>query len=60
MQLNKYDVERIVQQLLSQLTLELNRGDFTNPNDRTILLKHNGEVIDYVTFDVRQRDEYED
>ena len=53
------DVERITENVLRNLTLEMERGDFTDPNRRTIVLKLNGMVIDQVSFDVVQTREYE-
>jgi len=53
------DVVRITEDVLRNLTLELGRGDFTDPNRRTIVLKLHGREIDQVSFDVVQTDEYE-
>jgi len=55
----KEDVERITENILRELTLELDRDNFTNPNNRTIILKLNGREIDRVSFDVVQKREYE-
>jgi hypothetical protein len=53
------DVERIVEGVLKDLTLEMMGSTFTDPNDRTIVLKLNGREIDRVTFNIVQRREYE-
>jgi hypothetical protein len=53
------DVERITENVLRNLTLELERGDFTNPNYRTIVLKLGDKEITSVSFDVVQQREYE-
>jgi len=55
----KEDVERITENILRELTLELDRDNFTDPNNRTIILKLNGREIDRVSFDVVQKREYE-
>jgi len=52
------DVERIVENVLRNLTLEMIARDFTNPNSRCVSLKLNGREIDRVYFDVVQKDEY--
>lgn len=48
--LDKYDVERIVENVLRGLTLEM--GDTDDSEMRCILLKLNGQEIDRVYFDV--------
>lgn len=58
--MTKYDVERIAEGVLSRLRLEVINGDFTNPNQRTILLKLDNIEIDRAYFDVIQKREYED
>jgi len=57
--LNRDDVQRIVENVLRDLTLEIKNGDFTDPNSRTIFLKYNGQEIDRVSFNVVQKREYE-
>jgi len=57
--LNRDDVQRIVENVLRDLTLEIKNGDFTDPNSRTIFLKYNGQEIDRVSFNVVQEREYE-
>lgn len=59
MQLTRADVERIVENVLSQLRVEVNRGDFTDPNSRTVKLMLGDRVISREYFDVVQTDEYE-
>ena len=59
MNLDKHDVERIVETMLSSLTLEVKDGGFTDPNSRTILLKYKGTELSRTYFDVVQKDEYE-
>jgi hypothetical protein len=46
------DVERITENVLRNLSLEIEKGDFTNPNCRTIMLKLDGKKISEVTFDI--------
>jgi len=56
----KEDVERIVENVLSRdLTMEMMREDFTNPNVRCIVLKLAGREIDRVCFYIVQKDEYD-
>jgi hypothetical protein len=57
--LTREDVERITENVLRNLALEMEREDWTNPNQRTIVLKHNGQVISRTSFDVVQAREYE-
>lgn len=45
--------------LEKHLKLQLTRGNFTDPNNRTIQLVLKGEVISEVSFDVVQKREYE-
>jgi len=53
------DVVRITEQVLSELTIEVKGGDFTNPNNRCIILKHGAKEISRDYFDVVQKREYE-
>lgn len=53
------DVERITENVLRNLSLEMERSDFTDPNRRTVVLKLNGTVISRTSFDVVQMREYE-
>lgn len=57
--LTREDVERITENVLRDLTLEMEREDWTNPNQRIIALKYNGRVISQTSFDVVQKREYE-
>ncbi len=56
--LTREDVERITENVLRNLTLEMEEVCFTGPNYRTIVLKYNGNVISRTTFDVVQKKEY--
>lgn len=53
------DVERIVENVLRDLSIHVNNGDFTDPNKRTVLLMYKGKEIDRASFDIVQTDEYE-
>jgi hypothetical protein len=57
--IERADVERIIENVLKELSIEVKGGDFTSPNSRTILLKYKGELISSDYFDVVQTDEYE-
>lgn len=57
--LTREDIERITENLLTQLSIEVTDGDFTSPNYRTIKLKLGDRIIDQTTFDVVQKREYE-
>lgn len=59
MQLNKEDVERIIENVLSELSIHVSSGHFTDPNKRTITLKYKDKVISSDYFDVVQKREYE-
>lgn len=59
MNLDKHDVERIVETMLSSLTIEVKNGDFTDPNNRTVVLKYKGTELSRTYFDVVQKREYE-
>jgi len=59
MELNRADVERIAENIISSLKITVTRGDFTDPNTRIIELKYKDTVIDTASFNVVQRDEYE-
>jgi hypothetical protein len=54
------DVERITENVLRNLRLELQGGDYYDPNSRTIVLKYNETIIDSVSFDVKEQVEYRD
>jgi len=53
------DVERITQNVLRELSIEIKDGGFTDPNSRTVLLKLGDTVLSETWFNVVQRDEYE-
>lgn len=57
--LTRADVERITENVISQLTIEIKDGDWTNPNSRTIILKLGDRVLSQDYFDVVQKGEYE-
>lgn len=57
--LTREDVERITENILRNLTLEMDRECWTSPNNRVIVLKYNGNVISRTSFDVVQKREYE-
>lgn len=57
--LTREDVERITENVLRDLSLEVTNGDFTDPNNRTIILKLGTVEISRTYFDVRQQREYE-
>lgn len=57
--LTREDIERITENVLSQLSIEVSGGDFTNPNSRTIILKLGDRIISRDYFDVVQKREYE-
>jgi hypothetical protein len=57
--LTRADVERIIENVLSELTIEVKGGDFTSPNSRKIVLKLGDRVISTDYFDVVQQREYE-
>lgn len=51
--------KEIIERVLSGLSLSLEKGGFTEPNERTIKLLYEGKVLSKVSFDVVQRGEYE-
>lgn len=53
------DVERIIENVLSELQLDIEDGDFTMPNYRTVVLKLGDRVISRASFNVVQTREYE-
>lgn len=57
--IERADVERIIENVLCNLRIEVTEGDFTNPNSRKITLLLGNRVLDSEYFDVRQRREYE-
>lgn len=57
--LGRGDVERIVETVLSDLSIEVKDGDFTSPNSRTVILKYKNTELSRTWFDVVQKSEYE-
>lgn len=57
--LNRTDVERIIENVLSDLSIRVKNGNFTDPNNRTVELSYKDKVISTAYFDVRQASEYE-
>ncbi len=53
------DVERIVENILTELKIEVKSGDFYMPNNRTVVLKLGDRIISQDSFDVVQTREYE-
>lgn len=51
--------EGVADYLRTHLKMRIKRGHFTDPNNRTIELVLEDEVIDEVSFDVVQKREYE-
>ena len=56
--LTREDVERITENVLRELRIEVRVGDFTSPNSRTVMLIHGDRLISSDYFDVVQQDEY--
>ena len=57
--LNREDIERIVENVISNLSIEVMNGSFVSPNERCVKLKLNRRVISETFFDVKDKDEYE-
>lgn len=57
--LTRADVERIVENVLSELKIEVTESEFSNSNSRTITLKWRDRIIDTDYFDVIQSDTYD-
>jgi hypothetical protein len=58
MNLNRSDVERIVENMLSDIEIKVTDGGFTDPNSRMITLHLFGRQVAQAWFDVVQKDEY--
>lgn len=56
--LGRADVERIIENVLKELSINVKGSNWTDPNNRTIELKYKNEVISTAYFDVVQADEY--
>lgn len=52
MNLDKNDVERIVENILNDLSIEVQYGGNLHPNTRTIILKYKNNIISESEFDV--------
>lgn len=59
MMLDKEDVKRITESILSELRIEVMDGDFTSPNSRTVILYHGERELSRDYFDIVQTREYE-
>lgn len=57
--LTRADIERITENVLSELRIDVRGGDFTAPNTRTVELRFKEKIISTAYFDVVQQDEYE-
>jgi hypothetical protein len=57
--LTRADVERITENVLSELSINIRGGDFTSPNTRIVELKLGDRIISTDYFDVVQKREYE-
>lgn len=54
--LDREDVERIIDNVLRDLTISMTTDHVTDPNDRCITLRFHGREIDRVYFNVEQVD----
>ena len=59
MQLTRADVERIIENTLSELQINVYSGGFVDPNRREVRLTLGDRVISTAYFNVVQMDEYE-
>jgi len=57
--LTRADVECIIENVLSELTIEVWGGYFTEPNERIVKLKLGDRVLSETSFNVVERPEYE-
>lgn len=53
--LGRTDVERIVETVLNDLSIEVKDGDFTDPDSRTIILKYKNTELSRTWFGVVQK-----
>jgi len=60
MNLNRSDVERIVETMLADLSIEVKDGGWTDPNFRTVVLKYKEKEISNTWFSVKDKPEYND
>jgi hypothetical protein len=57
--LTREDIERITENVLRELSLDVTNGGFTDPNSRCVILKLGETEITRAYFDVKQQREYE-
>ena len=57
--LNREDVERIVENVLGDLVVEVKHDTFDGPNYRTVQLKYKGRILSESSFSVIDSDEFE-
>lgn len=57
--LGRTDVERIVETMLGDLSIEIKDGDFTDTNSRTVILKYKNSELSRTWFNVVQKPEYD-
>ena len=57
--LTRADVERITENIIKELKIEVSNGDFTDPNSRKISLVYKNQIFGTDYFNVVQKDEYE-
>jgi hypothetical protein len=57
--MNRDDVIRITENVLSELQLNVYSGGFTEPNSRKVVLTLGDRIISTAYFDVVQTSEYE-
>lgn len=60
MNYTKDDIERIIKNVLDELTLEIETGCFTDPNFRKIILKLHDKEITSTYIDITNKPEYSD
>jgi hypothetical protein len=54
--LNREDVERIVENVLSELSLNVSSNSFYSPNERKITLMYKDKILSETFLDVMQDD----
>lgn len=57
--LGKEDVDRIIEEAMKNLSIEVGAVDWIKPNVRTIVLKYNNIEISRTSIDIKNRPEYE-
>jgi hypothetical protein len=58
--LTREDVERITENVLKRLSIQVDSGNFYDPNIRKVILRLDNDVISETHFDVVQKKEYKD